>query len=141
MHQLRISSGSVRIYCTQLVTLYRGLSASHKDFAKGKKGVVEPATVLQSQESDWNALFDMAATHNLASRKTDSPFTSWTRTLEVAKQHAGDSGIVLTATVGNQITKCFPSPDEWNEDEVLVLGKVTDCVVLPISEKNLTKEV
>jgi hypothetical protein len=66
----------------------------------------------------------------------NSPFTSWTKSEEIAKLYAGEGGLVLKAEVGPPEQRFGFSPDEWNEQEVLVCGVVSSAEVLTIECSN-----
>lgn len=130
-------------YCTKQIYLFRGLEYTHSDYKDAAKGRVIPSQMKitesnggkfpQYHDKELVELFDLAENHHLNKTTPDgSPFTSWTRNSQIAEHFAGKKGIILQATVGKQIRHCFPSPDEWAEDEVLVYGPVDNVIVKEI---------
>ena len=122
------------------VKLFRGLRRDHPSYQDALRGEVFPSELLHRQlrnekfpafeDRAFEELWDLAADHNDSClSSTGSPFTSWTRNRDVAIHHAkdeknSDNGVVIEATIGKEITHCFPSPNEWAEDEILVYGPV-----------------
>lgn len=94
--------------------LYRGIVADHPGFADGLKGNVyprDPASTVTGEE------------HNLGNTK--SPFTSWTRDIDVAKRYAGEDGIILRTPAGKVPGRSYEwSPDVFYESEILIRGPV-----------------
>lgn len=132
----------IRRFCTERVILYRGINKKHKYFKDALEGTVKPTQLIQHEKEgkifeDYSKrtldeLFDLAEDHHHAANTSlGSPFTSWTRNIEIAKHFAGDSGVILQGELGHQISHCFPSPNDWGEDEVLVYGKVTNATLIP----------
>jgi hypothetical protein len=74
-----------------------------------------------------------AEEHNLGNT-AESPFTSWTHNLDVAKRFAGDDGVVLGLPPGpppaGAAWKFEWSPDTFFEQEILIRGPVSGAQVL-----------
>ena len=103
----------------QEITLYRGVYREHPDYKNALKG--------QAWPYDLNGHKSPEA-HNGGNYK--SIFTSWTRSPAVANYHAnknGSSGVVLKKTF--PILSTVPSPDAYDEMEVLVPGIVKGATV------------
>jgi hypothetical protein len=101
--------------------IYRGVHAKHPALADARKGIARPGNVSGSVTAQM---------HNLGGYSHNSPYTSWTRSRDVAMTHArkqGVSGGVILETVtggppsGAQWT-WEHSPDVWCEQEVLLRG-------------------
>mmetsp|Transcript_24671 Transcript_24671/g.31390 ORF Transcript_24671/g.31390 Transcript_24671/m.31390 type:complete len:160 (-) Transcript_24671:1949-2428(-) len=141
-----------RKLCSDVKTvLFRGVDPSHVDYSDALQGIVRPSQARLSEKQgkkfpcfedrSMEELFDIAEDHHHSSRSaTGSPFTSWTRSKEVAKHYAGTTGVILTATVGKEIEKCFPSPNDWGEDEILVYGSVRNAALYPKEPVNNRNE-
>jgi hypothetical protein len=109
--------------------LYRGVHAGHPAMAAARAGMAVPGDV-GGQVS--------AAEHNLGGPtvQSESPFTSFTQNLDVARvnaRKAGAGGIILVAPVGApQVGDTWNwewSPDEFGEAEVLLRGTRTGLEV------------
>ncbi|ALR31181.1 hypothetical protein ATE47_11910 [Chryseobacterium sp. IHB B 17019] len=103
----------------QRITLYRGVYKGHPDYRNALKG--------QAWPYDLNGHSNPEA-HNGGNFK--SKFTSWTMSPAVANYHAnksGQQGVVLKKTF--PIINTVPSPDAYDEMEVLVPGIVTGATV------------
>lgn len=119
------------------VLLFRGVSRYHPGFPNAKKGIVEPPSTLSPKNCGAVQKIDAAKDHN-ENRSQESlaavgsqrvSWTSWTHSKDVAKLHAGDGGIVLSARLGPSTgTKFMWSPDEYFEQEVLVEGPVRNAI-------------
>ena len=59
---------------------------------------------------------------------TNSPYTSWTTDMDVARDYAGEDGVILRIRRSSQ--NLVPSPDLYNEREVLVEGIVRGAEAL-----------
>lgn len=110
--------------------LYRGIHARHPALAEARQGMVRPGkadgTVTPRQ-------------HNLGGFSGVSPYTSWTRRLEVAQWHArqaGPGGVVLRVRAGAPpplaTWQWVYSEDEYGEDEVLLRGIRLEVEVLEV---------
>jgi uncharacterized protein RhaS with RHS repeats len=95
-------------------TLFRGVAEDHPGFQDALEGKATPRGGPAS-----------AAEHNAGN--TDSPFTSWTTDPGVARNFAGDRGVVLSKSWEGLVT--VRSPDAFGESEVLVKGSVTGAKV------------
>ncbi len=100
--------------------LYRGVHAEHPDLSNALGGKVTPGNVEGSVSAD---------AHNLGGQSANSPFTSWTRSPEIARKFAsgkGDGGVILRVPVGaptpNDNWAWEWSPDEWGKQEILLKG-------------------
>lgn len=107
------------------ITLYRGVSAKHPDYFNAIRGMAFPAALMPIGHNSPSA-------HN--SGDNNSIFTSWTISRSVANYHASKDapfkGVVLVKTF--ELSKTVPSPDIFNELEVLIPGVVKDAnVTLP----------
>jgi hypothetical protein len=108
--------------------LYRGVSANHPTIDLARQGIVVPGNV--------DGVVTEAA-HNYGGVAADSPFTSWSRSLDVALDHAlkeGPDGVVLVAPVGapppGSSWSWALSPDRYFESEVLMRGIRTGLEVI-----------
>jgi len=75
--------------------------------------------------------------HNYGRRLNESPYTSWSYSLEEAHAHGADWGagyVVLKLTtdspIGQQNWSWVRSPDIFGEQEVLLKGVRIDCEVI-----------
>jgi hypothetical protein len=100
--------------------VYRGVHGRHPQIAAARKGVVIPGnengTVTPLQ-------------HNFGGFQKDSPYTSWSYDLDVARKNAWDqgAGFVILRVDKNEAPhdagwSWEESPDELNEQEVLLRG-------------------
>ncbi|MDQ0781251.1 hypothetical protein [Chryseobacterium sp. W4I1] len=97
----------------QRITLYRGVCVGHYDYKNAIKGMAVPL----GGHSD-------PGLHNWGD--TESVFTSWTTNINVARRFAnknGSGGVILSKEF--PIHQIIPSPDESNEQEILIRGIVT----------------
>jgi hypothetical protein len=106
--------------------LYRGVHGNHPEIEAARAGRAVPGNP--------NGTIT-AAEHNLGEvNLADSPFTSWTRNLDVAQQRAGDGGVILRVPTGapppGASWRWEWSPDVWQEGEVLLRGVREGCTVL-----------
>ena len=142
------------------VTLYRGISKKNFHYERGKRGEVIPNYFLnkifqndnekktkklpleelenkiniQHEFQKFNDNLLLSENHNdNFEGNLNSPFSSWTRSEQVAKLYAGEEGIILKAKLGAPDVKFGFSPDEWNEQEVLVCGVVLSAEIIPLS--------
>ena len=107
--------------------LYRGIHAGHPDYENALQGKVAPGNINGSATPEM---------HNAGGHAENSPFTSWTRDPATAVKHAekyGDGGVVLRVPTGAPPEgagwKWEWSPDEWNEQEVLLQGSRSNIEV------------
>jgi photosystem II stability/assembly factor-like uncharacterized protein len=105
------------------ITLYRGVPRGHPDYLNALKGVATPLGG-STGHSDPNK-------HNEGN--TLSVFTSWSLSRQIANQYAtvnSAGGVVLVKQF--YIYETVPSPDHYEEFEILVPGVVTGArVTLP----------
>jgi hypothetical protein len=75
-----------------------------------------------------------AAEHNLGGVSANSPFTSWTHDINVARGYAGADGVILRVPTGAPPPGAgwswHGSPDVFRESEVLLRGVREGCTVL-----------
>ncbi len=102
------------------ITLYRGVDPSNPYFQQAKDGWAIPLGWHGDGHTD-------PASHN--ANNTNSIYTSWTRTPMVAVRFAGEYGVVLVQTF--KLGRLVPSPDVFNEQEILVPGIVRAAAVFP----------
>jgi len=100
--------------------LYRGVSSGHPELSTAMAGRVIPG--------DIDGIVSAEA-HNLGGAASASPFTSWTRDIDIALSHAnkdGVGGVLLRVPEGapSQFDSWSweASPDVWYESEVLLRG-------------------
>jgi len=110
--------------------LFRGVHANHPSLGLAQQGIVQPGNVNGTVT---------ATQHNLggANVLANSPFTSWTRDINVALERAGargPGGTLLRVPVGappNGATWSWQlSPDKFGESEVLLRGTRTGVEVV-----------
>lgn len=107
------------LYCQkcQKVTIIEEYTGGHPEAENAINGIVKPVNV-NSQISP--------ETHNLGGFYGDSPFTSWTTSIDKAKEFAGKDGIILRVTQGapkpNDTWNWEFSIDEYMEYEILLKG-------------------
>jgi len=97
----------------QMITLYRGVCVGHYDYKNAIKGMAVPLGGHNDPDS-----------HNWGD--TESVFTSWTTNINVARKFAnknGSGGVLLSKEF--LIHEVIPSPDKYNEQEILIRGIVT----------------
>jgi RHS repeat-associated protein len=87
--------------------IYRGVSRNHFGYDDARSGVARPRGGSSTP-----------AQHNEGF--TDSPYTSWTTDLDVARDFAGEDGVVLRIRRTGQ--NLVQSPDAYNESEILIQG-------------------
>ncbi|ROI04548.1 hypothetical protein EGI16_07725 [Chryseobacterium sp. G0240] len=105
----------------EMITLFRGVYVGHYDYKNAIKGMAVPLGGHSDPES-----------HNWGD--TESVFTSWTVNRNVALKFAnnnGSGGVLLQKTFS--IHKIIPSPDKYNEQEILIRGIVIGA--LPLIQK------
>ncbi|WP_236474946.1 RHS repeat domain-containing protein, partial [Pseudomonas syringae] len=100
--------------------LFRGVSANHPAIDDARKGIAKPAkadSTITPSEHNYGAVSDV------------SPYTSWTRDLEIAKWWAnkdGPGGVILGTPTGapkpGDNWHWELSPDDWGESELLLKG-------------------
>ncbi|WP_225931070.1 RHS repeat-associated core domain-containing protein [Pseudomonas monsensis] len=97
--------------------LYRGVHKGHPAEADAINGRVTPGKI----EGDVSP-----EDHNYGGASSESPFTSWTRSPDIAKQFAKEDGIILRLKVGapkeGDKWSWQYSEDRWGEQEVLLKG-------------------
>ena len=98
--------------------LYRGVAEDHPGFPNALNGTAEPLGGPAS-----------AAEHNAG--WTESPYTSWTTNIKVARGYAGPNGVVMQIpNAPGDGYSLVASPDKYDESEVLVQGVVKNAKVL-----------
>jgi len=102
----------------ELVTVFRGVKSSHARFQEALKGVAKPRSPILGHTDPVR--------HNLGD--TRSKFVSLTTKPEVAKRFARGDGVILKSRV--QKSKLVPSPDVFDEGEVLLRGEIKDAQVI-----------
>ena len=103
------------------ITLYRGVYFGHPDYHNALKGEAHPMNLNSTTTAEQ---------HNLGDN--NSMFTSWTRRRSVAVGFANQvrrPGVVLVKKF--KIGEIVPSPDVFEEEEVLVPGIVRGAIVTP----------
>ena len=138
----------------ELIVLFRGVSRKNPEFADALRGIVRRpfdqatrTTFLRQREAARDpikqdttkmalSLIETAEWHNNRSF-FDKPsasqrvfLSSWTRSLETALRFAERDGVVLRAALGPPINPLVWSPDEYNEQEVLIVGDVEGATVM-----------
>jgi RHS repeat-associated protein len=100
--------------------IYRGVHAGHPEYDVAARGIVLPGNPAGNVTAE---------AHNLGGVAADSPFTSWTHSLDVARFHAtkdGPGGLILRVPQGapepGATWRWEWSPDVWGEQEVLLWG-------------------
>lgn len=98
--------------------LYRGVGRKRPGIKEARKGMVVPSSLYSSM---------LATVHN-GRRSFRTPFTSWTRRLDLAQQYATCEGAVILelpadAPGPHDEWSWEWSPDEHGEDEVLLRGE------------------
>ncbi len=108
--------------------VYRGVHAGHPALENASKGRVTPGNVNGTVTSE---------AHNLGGLSSESPYTSWSHSLEEARYHAlkqGEGGVILRLPTGTPPPKASWSwewsPNEWGEHEVLLRGVREGATVL-----------
>ncbi len=97
----------------QRITLYRGVCVGHYDYKNALKGMAVPLGGHNDPDS-----------HNWGD--TESVFTSWTTNINIALKFAnknGSGGVLLSKDF--LVRETIPSPDTYNEQEILIQGIVT----------------
>ena len=104
--------------------VFRGVPRDHARYRQAAQGMARPRATHGSATPEL---------HN-AGVTEDSPFTSWTRSLEVAARYAAEGGVILVWTLG------LPPPDakwswEWSPDvyfeqEVLIRVTIRGATVI-----------
>jgi len=103
------------------ITVFRGVHPDHPDYANALRGVATPIGGHSNP-----------AAHNRGNNA--SVYTSWTVNPFVAnhfatKQGSVSGGVVLIKKV--HVSEITPSPDLFNQGEVLLKGKVTGATPVP----------
>ncbi|MEE5054473.1 RHS repeat-associated core domain-containing protein, partial [Pseudomonas alliivorans] len=100
--------------------LYRGVSAKHPEIENAKRGKAKPGNVNSDISPEL---------HNKGGVSQDSPYTSWTRDLKIAKWWAekdGPGGVILGTPTGapkpGDGWSWHLSPDRYGESEILLKG-------------------
>lgn len=105
-------------------TIYRGVARDHPGYADAQRGIARP------RNPDGTITADE---HNLALDPANSPYTSWTHDLGVARIHAGPDGLILQLETGlppeGSTWRFEMSPDEFGELEVLIRGTIEHATV------------
>jgi hypothetical protein len=108
--------------------VYRGVHAKHPMLEAARRGIVIPGNENGSVTPEE---------HNYGLRLDESPYTSWSYSLEEAHRHGADWGagyVVLKLNTGSrgERTNCAweRSPDIFGEEEVLLRGVRIDCEVI-----------
>ena len=99
------------------ITLWRWVSKDHSSFQEAEQGIAKP-----------RGGHDDPIIHN--DGNTQSIFTSWTRKKEIAIIHAKMQGIILEKDFPSDENSLEMLPDEFYEEEVLVLGIVKNAKVI-----------
>ena len=103
--------------------LYRGVTVGHPGYGDALLGTAQPRGGTSTSEE-----------HNEGF--TDSIYTSWSHSFSTASWYAnrsGQGGVVLTSRIPR--SRQTPSPDRFNEGEVLVRGIVIGANVTLIKPK------
>ncbi|PBP78774.1 hypothetical protein CCL22_19630 [Pseudomonas syringae] len=97
--------------------LYRGVYKGHPAEADAIEGRVTPGK-FDGEVSPED--------HNYGGHSANSPYTSWTRSPDIAKSFAKDDGIILRLKIGapkeGDKWSWQYSDDRWAEQEVLLKG-------------------
>lgn len=108
--------------------IYRGVARDHPGYDDALNGNAYPRNpngLTSAEAHNAGAADDLA----------DSPFTSWTHSLDVARTHARGDGAILQWRTGapppGASWKFEWSPDVWHEQEVLIRGAIEGARVLP----------
>ncbi|MBK1895626.1 DUF6443 domain-containing protein [Chryseobacterium paridis] len=105
---------------SEFITLYRGVYNEHPDYMNALKGEARPYSLSGHDDPER---------HNGGDFK--SLFTSWTLSLGVANYNAnknGPGGVVLIKQI--PLNHTVPSPDHYDELEVLIPGVVRGATVI-----------
>lgn len=101
--------------------VYRGIHAGHPALADARQGRVVPGDLTNTTVTP--------AMQNAGGYAAHSPYTSWTHDLAIARDFAnlhGPGGVVLRLPTDAPLPGAdwawVPSPDEYQEKEVLLLG-------------------
>jgi hypothetical protein len=111
----------------KVAEVYRGVHAKHPMLEAARRGVVIPG----NENGDVSP-----EEHNYGRRLAESPYTSWSYSLEEAHRHGANwgSGYVIlklsTEISGGQNWSWQESPDVFDEQEVLLKGVRIDCEVI-----------
>jgi hypothetical protein len=110
--------------------IYRGVHAYHPALADAMLGKAVPGDIRGTVSPK---------DHNKGGVSGASPYTSWTTDREVAEYHArlfGPGGVVLQFPGGGpgpgDAWRWEPSPDEFEEQEVLLHGARSGATVIRI---------
>jgi RHS repeat-associated protein len=105
--------------------LYRGVHAGHPEIEAARAGRAVPGNLRGTVT---------AAEHNAGGVSANSPFTSWTRDINVARRIAGENGVILRVPTGapppGATWSWEWSPDIYHEGEVLLRGVREGCTVI-----------
>lgn len=107
--------------------VYRGIDALHPALEDAKLGRVMPGDIFGNVTPEE---------HNRGGFSSKSPYTSWTKSREIAEAHArwnGPGGVLLSVemsepTVGDTWS-WVESPDVYDEQEVLLRGQRSGATV------------
>ena len=109
--------------------VYRGIHAGHPALAAARQGRVVPGDLTNTTVTP--------AMQNAGGYAAHSPYTSWTHDLAIARDYAnrrGPGGVVLGLPTGTPPPGAdwawVPSPDEYREEEVLLLGIREDADIM-----------
>lgn len=96
--------------------IFRGVPRTHHAFEDALRGTARPGNLRGHIDAEL---------HNLGAT-TNSQFTSWTRSREVARSYAGEDGVILEWHTGlpppDATWRFVWSPDEFREEEILIQG-------------------
>lgn len=106
----------------QMITLYRGVCIGHYDYKNALQGRAVPL----GGHSDPKL-------HNWGD--TESIFTSWTTNENVAAKFANKNGGGVILKKSFYINETVPSPDKYNEQEVLIPGIVIGAIPTIVKRK------
>jgi len=137
---LKLCKPSRRFSTSGSFVLFKGIHSAHPAYSNALKGLVLPP-VNSSVIQDTVDRIDAAVEHNEGMRPSSGKkrgWTSWTHSELVAKIHAGENGVVVSAVFPQADVSLMWSPDEYFEQEVLVQGAVKAAEINLISP--VTKE-
>jgi hypothetical protein len=103
--------------------VFRGVGEEQVVFRQAARGTAKPYSYGTASP----------ALHN-AGITEDSPFTSWTRSRDVAARYAGSGGVILVWPLGpppeGAKWSWEWSPDVYFEQEVLIRGTIRGAMVI-----------
>ena len=104
--------------------VFRGVPQDHFRFKQAIQGIARPR---RAQGATTPELHNAGITE-------DSPFTSWTRSLDVAARYSGKGGVILVWPLGlppaGAKWSWEWSPDVYFEQEVLIRGTIRGATVI-----------